>query len=394
MDAGGKCVVHRRQIPVHAAGIGAAFQLLSVLPQPGYAVGGLGPLLQFSRQRCQPLRQRSAAAGDGGRQHLRRRQQQRRAHIGRPPLGSGVESPHRVDLVIKEFTPHRLVHQRREHVQDTAPQGELAHALHLSAPSIARGEEPVRQRRQIRLSAHLQRDGQGGQKRRRHRPLHQRVRGSDHRPGIPPGQGVEGRQTAPLPLPGDHGPRPQLPLPAQKQHRRPAQQGLQIARQLAGFPLVAAEKHRRTAGPPGHGGAHTGPLDRLEPGDGGGTAALLHPADQLRHLREGIEFFQEVFHRRFLVKIIERVIPPPIFFSVLPKRKRAVDGPKEKNAWRGTCACAQVRLQYGGCSNEVPPKLESPAGARRSLPSNRLPPRLHPVSYRWWSKKSPSSQPR
>ena len=30
--------------------------------------------------------------------------------------------------------------------------------------------------------------------------------------------------------------------------------------------------------------------------------------------------------------------PPPIFFSVLPKRKRAVDGPKEKNASAGRSA--------------------------------------------------------
>ena len=30
--------------------------------------------------------------------------------------------------------------------------------------------------------------------------------------------------------------------------------------------------------------------------------------------------------------------PPPIFFSILPKRKRAVDGPKEKNASAGRSA--------------------------------------------------------
>ena len=39
-----------------------------------------------------------------------------------------------------------------------------------------------------------------------------------------------------------------------------------------------------------------------------------------------------------------RGIPPPIFFSVLPKRKRAVDGPKEKNASRRTCTFVQVCL--------------------------------------------------
>ena len=88
------------------------------------------------------------------------------------------------------------------------------------------------------------------------------------------------------------------------------------------------------------------------------------------------------------------MIPPPIFFSVLPKRKRAVDGPKEKNAWRGTCAQGASSLKYGSCSSELPPILHSPTGARRSRSSNHLPPRLHPGGHRWWSSKSPSSWPR
>ena len=57
---------------------------------------------------------------------------------------------------------------------------------------------------------------------------------------------------------------------------------------------------------------------------------------------------------------------PPIFFSVLPKRKRAVHGPKEKNAWRRTCACAQVCLKRV-FSEFVPTKAgESSTGSRRS----------------------------
>ena len=64
---------------------------------------------------------------------------------------------------------------------------------------------------------------------------------------------------------------------------------------------------------------------------------------------------------------------PPIFFSILPKRKRAVDGPKEKNAWRGTCAFAQVRLKYGGCSSGLPPILQSPTGALFSFLESAFP---------------------
>ena len=39
---------------------------------------------------------------------------------------------------------------------------------------------------------------------------------------------------------------------------------------------------------------------------------------------------------------------PPIFFSVLPKRKRAVHGPKEKNASAGRSAPAQTSCRRRG----------------------------------------------
>ena len=62
--------------------------------------------------------------------YLRRRQDPSGGHVPGPPLGAGVEGAHGVDLIVKKLAPHRLVHQGREHVQNAAPQGELAHALH------------------------------------------------------------------------------------------------------------------------------------------------------------------------------------------------------------------------------------------------------------------------
>ena len=72
--------------------------------------------------------------------------------------------------------------------------------------------------------------------------------------------------------------------------------GAQVSGQGSGLPLVSADEHRRTARPAGDGGPHTGPLHGLQPGDCHGAAALLHPADQLRCLREGLQLSQKLFH--------------------------------------------------------------------------------------------------
>ena len=87
---------------------------------------------------------------------------------------------------------------------------------------------------------------------------------------------------------------------------------------------------------------------------------------------------------------------PPIFFSVLPKRKRAAPGPKEKNARRRTCAFAQVGLKRGS-SEYVPPnealsyrhtanlgwlKVPLPA-CRRMVEISREIPDTLAFSFRW-----------
>ena len=84
------------------------------------------------------LRQMGKPAGGQPRQHLRRRQQQCGGYIFRPPLGTGVEQSQRIDLIVEKLAPHRLLHQGGEHIQNTAPQSELAHALHLIAAAIPR----------------------------------------------------------------------------------------------------------------------------------------------------------------------------------------------------------------------------------------------------------------
>ena len=232
-------------------------------------------------------------------QHLGGGQQQRLLDVFRPALGGGVKLAHGVDLVVKELAPHRLIHQGGEHVQDAAPQGELAHALHLAAAGVPGGQQPLRQFPQVHPLPQAQPDGQAGQKLRRQGPGQQGVGGGHGYGRPPPGQGVQRRQAAPLPLPGAHRPGPQAPLPAQQQHRLHAGGGAQVTRQGPGLPLVAAEEHRRPARSAGDGRAHAGSLHGLEAGDRRGAAALLHPADQLRHLREGLQLSQKLFHACF-----------------------------------------------------------------------------------------------
>ncbi len=296
VHAGADLRVHGGQIPVQAAGDGAGAEVLRVLAQ---LLGGflrLWLFRQLLRQRLQPLPKARETAGGAVGQHLCRRQDLGGGDVFRPPLGTGVEGAHGVDLIVKELTPHRLVHQGGEHVQDAAPQGELSHALHLLAAGIPGGHQAVRQLVQIRPGPHLQRQRQGMEQLGRQRPGAQCVRGGHRHRRLAPGKGIQRRQTAALPVPGGDGAGPQLPLPAQQHHRLRAQQRLQIAPQLLGLPLVAADEHRRPLRRQGHRRAHAGAVHRLQAGDRHRAAALFHPPDQLRHLGNGMELFEKLFH--------------------------------------------------------------------------------------------------
>ena len=71
-------------------------------------------------------------------------------------------------------------------------------------------------------------------------------------------------------------------------------------------------------------------------------------------------------------------IPPPPFSFWHPKKRTGGGAVQEKKRLARNLRRAQVRLQYGGCSSELPPKPESSAGARRTSSTNRRSPRLYP----------------
>ena len=55
---------------------------------------------------------------------------QRLFRIFRPALRRGVKKAHRVELVSKKLTPHRLLFARGIYIQDSAAQRELSRAFH------------------------------------------------------------------------------------------------------------------------------------------------------------------------------------------------------------------------------------------------------------------------
>ena len=194
----------------------------------------------------------------------------------------------------------------RVDIQDTAPEGELARTLHLVAAGIAGVQKGLRQGLEVRLSPHLQLHGELTEKLGRQGALHQGVRRGDDHAGLPGSQDMEGCQTVSLPLPGGHGNGPQLPLPGQQQDGLFPREGPEVSGQLPSLPLIRAEEQGGAVRRSGHCRTHAGALHLLQPCNGGGAAASIHAPDQLRDLRQGLQFFQKFRHGRSpFLKILE-----------------------------------------------------------------------------------------
>ena len=172
----------------------------------------------------------------------------------------------------------------------------MAHTLHLFAPAVARLHQPLRQRTEFHPVAGAQRDGQCRKTLGRQCAGHEGVNGGHHGGNRAGGHAVERRKAAALPLPGGNGVGPELPLPCQQRYRLLPGEALRVAGQLAGLPLIGAEEHCGPPGPGGHRSADAGPLHRRRAGEHGGTAAVFHPCDELRCLRQRLQYFQKSVH--------------------------------------------------------------------------------------------------
>ena len=134
----GELGVDQGEVAVQAAGQDPAPELLGIrqdglhdLLRPLAAAEALGLGLHGVGQAGKPpLCQVGQDLGAGEDQGL--------GDVLDPALRAGVEEAHGVDLIPEELAADGLFHEGGEDIQDAAPDGELAHALHLLAAGIAR----------------------------------------------------------------------------------------------------------------------------------------------------------------------------------------------------------------------------------------------------------------
>ena len=299
---------------------GRRLQGLLPLPLPeeqGREVHPLPPLQEALRvlpglpeDALHPLRQPAALAQEEGPalphegedaaarlpQKLRHRQQADLVHVPQPPLGQGVKDAHGVDLVVKKVAADRLVHPRGEHVQDAAPEGELAHALHLVAAGVPRRRQVPGQGLQIEALPHLQGADGPQQGLPGAGPLEHGLRRGHHRALPALQQGAQGRQPLEVELPGGDGAGGVVQLPGGDGQDLPAGEGPEVLRHPGALPLVGAQDHRRLPRRQGQGGGHLGAVDGGQARDGHGAGALPEGLGGLPGLRQGQQGPEQLFH--------------------------------------------------------------------------------------------------
>ena len=272
----GREVVRRRghlgidqgHVAIHGREGQAAGQLLPVLLQGGDQL--LRPLAALcpGNDAVQQLHQAGEAPEGELGQHLGGGEDLRRADVLHPPLGVRVEEAHGVDLVAEELHPHGLGLGRGKEVQDAAPQGELASALHLLAPGVARGGEGLGQLVEVVALPHAQHPGGPLQQGLGQGALEDGLRRAHQQGALPRRQGPEDGEPPVLVLPGHHGGVVEGELPGgQGAHLLPRQGG-QIPGHPLGLPLVGAHHHHRPAGLLADAGGKVGPVHRRQAGQG------------------------------------------------------------------------------------------------------------------------------
>ena len=210
-----------------------------------------------------------------------------------PALGLGGEGGDGVDLVPPELQPHRLGAVGGPEVQDAAPDGELAHPLHLAAPGVPRPKEGPDQLILFDLLSRQQGDGAFPEDRRGDGGLHRRPRRSHgDRPGLRR-HPAEDRKAQLLILPADplHLPQGQLPLGVVPGQGLP-QKEVQLLAEADGGLFVLGDDQGPLVPLPAEGGQQLGLVDLGDPGDQhGAPAAPQAGADPFDLLPGGDKLF-------------------------------------------------------------------------------------------------------
>ena len=212
-------------------------------------------------------------------QHLPGGQEGDGLPLGGAPLGHGVEEAQGVDLVPPELHPHRQVQAGGEHVQDAPPQGELAGALHLVTPGVARLDQEVGHLLQLAHLAHGELPAVAGKDVRGQGALEQPLDGGHQDGAVPPGQPGQDLQPLVLPLAGGR-PGVEQKVPGGEEGNLPPGEGGQVPGHAPGLPVVGAHQHQGAAGGLAEPRGHIGPVDGGQPRQGQGALPLCQGLGQ------------------------------------------------------------------------------------------------------------------
>ena len=286
----GQLRIGQSQIPVHSREGGPTGQPLPVLLQGGQQRSASTPAApRPGDQTIQLFQQAGPAAGGKLGEHLGGRQDLRLADVLCAPLGTRVEESQGVHLVPEELRPHRPGLGGGKEIQDAAPQGKLAHALHLLAPGVARGGESPGQLGQVAALPHPQHLGGLGEQGLGKGALEQGLHGAHQQGALPRRQSAQHAQPPVLPLAGDHGRVVKGKLPGLQGAHRLAGKGGQVLCHALGLPLVGAHHHHRALLVPAHSGGKIGPMHRTQPGKGRRAPAAVHGGQQALKFRNAVE---------------------------------------------------------------------------------------------------------
>ncbi len=384
----------RREI-IHAAGLGVdqgevavrvgedhpAPQPFRVGPQGGRQGGGVltaalaGKTLRIALDLpCQCLH-----APDGEpRQGLGGGQDHAAADGLAAALGGHVKVAHGVDLIPPELDAHRLRVRGGEKVQDAAPAGELARALHLLGPAVAAAEQRVLHVLDGVAAPVFQGEGGLFQGLRREGPLHKARDGGGEYRGAPRLQGVERGDTLLLRLAGGGLRRVKGEVPHPQGGDLGAQHGPQVVCHVFCRGVVRAEDHQGKPGFQAQRRGQIGPVHRRKAGNERRKPSALQQGGEGGGFLVCKDLLDEQFHNGGIIAEMRRGSNGNLRPGLRKKRPRLPPEGRdyflkgrssgEKQQGRLLAAPGSIVILFLSAARDDPPR--PPSGRRRGCRSD------------------------
>ena len=267
-------------------GCGAFEEQRQVVLDAGRRQSGLQVLVQRTAPGIdiEPLAQRGQHAGDAGfiHRHFAAGQHVHRLDLVQRTLAFRVKGTDRVDVLVQQFHPQRLVGTHRVHVEQAAAHSEVARVHHLRHVAVAGAFQAALLGFQVQALADLQVEAATDHVAARGQLLQQGLHRHDHQATLQRGQAVQGGQALRndvrmrteavvgqgFPVrEGDH-----------RQGRIAAEQGVQVGFELVGTVVVTGDHQQR-------GVVRTRGLGKV-PGQGGRRGGGAPPGAELAGARQ------------------------------------------------------------------------------------------------------------